>query len=237
MLKLFAGRFFLLLAVCGLGACATTGAVPEDPWEGFNRKVFAVNDTLDEYALKPTAQAYRAAVPLPARTNASNFFGNIEDVWIGFNNLLQGKPKEGLTDWGRFALNSTIGILGFFDVASELGLEKHDEDFGQTLGSWGVESGPYLMLPLLGPSSVRDTGGMAVDRLAFSPSTHFESVPARNGLFALKIIDTRTQLLGADAALEDAALDKYNYLRGFYLKRRQSKVFDGNPPREKEDYR
>lgn len=225
------------LALGVLAGCASTGQNPVDPWEGMNRKVYAFNDKLDTYALKPVAQGYQAGVPLPARTNASNFFGNIEDIWIGFNNLLQGKPKEGLSDFGRFALNSTVGILGFFDVATEVGLEKHEEDFGQTLGRWGVGSGPFLMLPLLGPSTVRDTGGQIVDRVGFNTNAQLEQVPQRNGMTALKIVNGRSQLLGAESVLDEAALDKYNYLRDFYLKRRQSQVFDGRPPREDDDYR
>lgn len=230
-------KSLMCLLVLLLSGCASTGAHPDDPWEGINRKTFAFNDTLDAYALKPVAEGYRASVPLPARTNASNFFGNLEDVWTGFNNLLQGKPKDGASDFGRFAINSTVGILGFFDVASELGLEKHDEDFGQTLGRWGVGAGPYVVLPVLGPSTLRDTSGMVVDRLAFNPDSSVESVPARNAATGLKVIGARTLLLGAESTLSEAALDKYNYLRGFYLKRRQSQVFDGRPPREDDDYR
>ncbi|MBS1210524.1 MAG: mlaA [Proteobacteria bacterium] len=228
-----AGLFFASLLV--LGGCASTASNPVDPWESVNRKIFVFNDKVDTYALKPVAQGYSAAVPLPARTNVANFFGNVEDLWIGFNNLLQGKPRDGLSDFGRFALNSSIGILGFFDIASEVGLEKHDEDFGQTLGRWGVGDGPYVVLPLLGPSTVRDTGGMIVDRLVYNPSSMLESVPARNGLFATKVVSLRAQLLGAETTLDEAALDKYVFMRTFQLQRRRSLIYDGRPPREKDE--
>ena len=224
---------FVLSAVL-LGGCATTAQNPADPWESFNRKVFAFNDAVDSYALKPIAQGYEAVTPLPARTNLSNFFSNLEDVWIGSNNLLQGKGKDGFNDFARFLINSTIGILGFFDVASELGLEKHDEDFGQTLGRWGVGSGPYLVLPFFGPRTLRDTGGFAVD-FAVSPTSLVEQVPVRNSLFGLKTVNSRAELLGADKALEEAALDKYSYVRSFYLQRRKSLIYDGRPPREDDD--
>ncbi|WP_256376396.1 VacJ family lipoprotein [Uliginosibacterium sp. TH139] len=226
-----------LLVLLALSGCASTSGHPDDPWEGMNRKVQTFNDNLDDYAAKPVAEVYRASVPLPTRSNVSNFFGNLEDVWIGVNNLLQGKPRDGLNDLSRFAVNSTIGIIGFFDVATELGLEKHDEDFGQTLGRWGVPSGPYLVLPLVGPSSVRDAGGFVVDKLANYPDYFIESVPMRNAGYVTKFVDTRTRLLGAESVLEDAALDKYNYLRGFYLQRRKSQIYDGRPPREDDDYR
>jgi len=232
------GVFWMLFAVFFMAGCASTASKnPVDPLEGFNRGVFAANEKMDAYALKPAAQAYQASVPLPARTNVSNFFGNLEDVWTGVNNLLQGKPKDGLNDFGRFAVNSTLGILGFFDVASEIGLDKNDEDFGQTLGVWGVGTGPFVMLPLFGPSTLRDTGGFVIDRLAFNPNSMIASIPQRNATSGLKVINTRAQFLGAGNALDEAALDKYNYLRDFYLKRRLNQVFDGNPPREDDFYR
>lgn len=231
-------RGFALLFVFSLllGGCASTGGNPADPWEGVNRKVFVFNDKLDTYALKPVAQGYKAATPLPARTNISNFFGNVEDLWIGVNNLLQGKPKDGASDFGRFAVNSTIGILGFFDIASEIGLDKHDEDFGQTLGVWGAGNGPYMVLPLFGPSTLRDTGGLIVDRLAYNPNAMIERVAVRNSLSGTKLVNMRAQYLGAENALDEASLDKYVFMRNFHLQRRRSQIFDGNPPREKEDF-
>lgn len=219
-----------------LGGCATTANNPADPWEPFNRKMYAVNDGLDRYALKPVAQGYKNAVPLPARTQVSNFFGNIDDVWSSLNNFLQGKPREGASDFGRVLVNTTIGIAGLFDIASELGLDKHSEDFGQTLGRWGVGSGPYVMLPLLGPSTVRDTVGSVPRMLVTDPVHEIPRIPVRNSVTGLKIVNARSQLLGADQALDAAALDRYSYLRDFYLKSRQSQVYDGNPPRDPDDY-
>ncbi|MEN3109914.1 VacJ family lipoprotein [Uliginosibacterium paludis] len=223
------------LLLLTLSGCATTATNPADPWESVNRKVYAVNDSLDRYALRPVAQGYKTVVPLPLRTNVSNFFGNIEDVWTGLNNLLQGKPREGASDFGRVAINSTIGILGLFDVATDIGLEKHEEDLGQTLGVWGMGPGPYVMLPLLGPSTVRDAGG-SVPRYLLDPSSEISRIPLRNSVTALKLVNARAQLIGADSALDEAALDRYGYLRDFYLKSRQSQIFDGHPPREKDDY-
>lgn len=225
-----------LLISLVLSACASTGTNPVDPWEGVNRKVFAANDALDTYALKPVAKGYQAAVPLPARTQVSNFFGNIEDIWIGTNNLLQGKGRAGLSDFGRFAVNSTFGILGFFDVATEVGLEKHEEDFGQTLAVWGVGDGPFVMLPLFGPSTLRDTAARLPDTFA-DAVRYVPSIPLRNSLTGTRAVNTRSQLLGADDALDQAALDKYGYLRDFYLKRRRNQIFDGHPPREDDFYR
>jgi phospholipid-binding lipoprotein MlaA len=224
------GALCLLL----LAGCASMSNNPADPWEGFNRKVYAFNDTLDTYALKPVAEGYQNVTPLPARTNIANFFGNIEDVWIGVNNLLQGKGRDGFEDFGRFVINSTVGILGFFDIASEIGLEKHEEDFGQTLGKWGVDSGPYLVLPFFGPRTVRDSGGLVIDTLA-SPTSHVDSVAVRNSLAGVHAVSDRAQLLGAEKTLDEAALDKYSYVRDFYLQRRKNLIFDGRPPRDEED--
>lgn len=233
MSNLYTGFFILLLGL--LSGCASTGGNPADPWESMNRKVYAVNDTVDRYALRPVAQGYKTVMPLPVRTGVSNFFGNIEDVWTGFNNLLQGKPAEGASDFSRFAVNSTIGILGVFDVASEFGLEKHDEDLGQTFGRWGIGPGPFLMLPLLGPSTVRDAFG-AVPRYLVEPGRQISEIPVRNSVSALRVVNTRSQLIGADKALDEAALDRYGYLRDFYLKSRLSQIYDGHPPREDDDY-
>lgn len=221
----------MLIGAMLLSGCATTASNNADPWEGFNRKVFAFNDALDSYALKPLAQGYQKVTPLPARTNVANFFGNVEDVWIGANNLLQGKGTDALNDFGRFLINSTVGILGFFDVASELGLEKHEEDFGQTLGKWGVGSGPYLVLPFFGPRTVRDAGGLAVD-LFTSPISQIEEIPVRNSVRGVQVVSDRSLLLGAEETLEEAAIDKYTYVRSFYLQRRKSLILDGKVPRE-----
>lgn len=223
------------LAAAVFGGCASTGTNPADPWESANRKIFAVNDALDTYALRPVAKGYQNAVPLPARTQVSNFFGNLEDLWIGTNNLLQGKGRAGLSDFGRFALNSTVGMLGFFDVASEIGLEKHEEDFGQTLAVWGVSDGPYVMLPLFGPSTLRDAAGRVPDTFA-DAVRYVPQIPVRNSLTGTRAINARSQLLGADDALGQASLDKYSFLRDFFLKRRRSQIYDGHPPRDDDFY-
>jgi phospholipid-binding lipoprotein MlaA len=224
-----------IVAAAGmLGGCATSGN-PKDPLEGVNRAVFAFNEGLDKAVIKPVAQGYEAAVPLPARTWVSNFFANVSDLFVAVNNLLQGKPGEAGSDIGRLAVNSTIGILGFFDVASELGLEKHEEDFGQTLGRWGVGDGPYVVLPFFGPRTLRDTAGLVVDGYADPVYYAIEDVPTRNILYATRIISTRAQLLPADKVIEEAALDKYTYIRDAYLQRRRNLIHDGNPPRVKDD--
>jgi len=222
-----------------LGGCATGGPVnPRDPLEAPNRAVFEFNDGVDRVLIKPVAQAYRAVLPQPVRSGVRNFFGNLQDPWIGVNNLLQGKVEAGLTDWFRFATNSTIGLGGVIDVASGMRMAKHNEDFGQTLGVWGVPSGDYLVLPLFGPSTVRDGLGLIVDaygyggfwlpRLIDPP----HRVAWRNSLSALDIVNLRASLLDTEGIFEAAALDRYSFLRDAYLQRRRNLVYDGNPPRE-----
>jgi phospholipid-binding lipoprotein MlaA len=221
-------------AVVGLlGGCATSAST-KDPAEGFNRAVFAFNEGLDNVLIKPVAKGYDAAMPLPARTGVGNFFGNVADVFIGVNNLLQGKPGEAVSDGGRFLVNSTVGILGFFDIASEMGMEKHNEDFGQTFGRWGAGPGAYVMLPFFGPRDVRDSGGLVLD-LAADPVGYVSDIPVRNSLVGVRVIHERAALLPADKVIEEAALDKYSYIRDAYLQRRQSLVYDGNPPRNADD--
>jgi phospholipid-binding lipoprotein MlaA len=180
------------------------------------------------------ATAYRDAVPEPLRTYARNFFGNIADLWIGANNILQGKPADGLQDWARFVFNSFFGVFGINDVASDMGFEKHNEDFGQTLGRWGVGDGPYLVLPVLGPSTVRDGAGTAVD-IYVDPVGDIKPVPLRNSTVALRMVGTRADLLDAGRLLEEAALDRYVFLRDAYLQRRRNLIYDGSPPRERRE--
>lgn len=223
----------MCLIVLGLAACAT-GSNPKDPWEPVNRKIFVFNDKLDTWVLKPIAKGYDEAAPLPVRTGVSNFFSNVEDVWIGINNLLQGKPGDAGIDVSRFLINTTLGIFGIFDIATEFGLDKHEEDFGQTLGVWGVGDGPYLMLPFFGPRTLRDAGGFAVDSYV-NPLGRIPEIPVRNSLRGLKIISDRADLLSAGNALEEAALDRYDYLRNFYLNRRKSLILDGKRPRREDD--
>lgn len=213
-------------------ACLSASAEgnPNDPYEGFNRTMFTVNEAIDKYAAKPVAQVYDSAVPLPVKASVGNFFGNMGDLWTGVNSALQGKFGDAGIDMGRLLINSTIGILGLFDVASELGLERHDEDFGQTLAVWGVGSGGYVFLPVWGPRSVRDTGGLVVDMMA-NPAQQIRPISARNSLAALRFVDVRASLLPADKVVEEAALDKYAYVRDAYLQRRRNQIFDGRPPR------
>ena len=229
-------RFIRLPAILFLAAlatgCATTRDNP-DPWEGLNRKTHAFNDTLDRAVLKPVAQGYVKVVPGFAREGVSNFFANLEDIGTGLNQFLQGKVGQGVNDAGRFLVNTTLGVLGLWDVATPMGLEKHYEDFGQTLGWWGVLPGPYLVLPLLGPSTLRDGPARFVD-----PSWYYSDYvdPERLwwGLRGLDIVRTRADLLKAEGVLQEAALDRYTFVRDAWWQRRRNQVYDGRPPREKE---
>ncbi|MBP9712868.1 MAG: VacJ family lipoprotein [Sterolibacterium sp.] len=216
-----------LLASTG---CATSGN-PRDPIEGFNRAMFDLNDGLDKALVKPVAQGYESALPAPVRKGVSNFFGNLGEVFIAANNVLQGKLPEAASDVGRFAINTTIGVLGIVDVASSLGLEKHEEDFGQTFGRWGFGNGPYLVLPFFGPSTLRDATGLAVD-LHVDPLGNYSDVPARNIMIATRTLNDRAGLLPVDKIVDEAALDRYAYIRDAYLQRRRSQVYDGDAPRE-----
>ena len=216
-------------------AASTVGCVtvqgppdPQDPWESLNRGVFSFNQTVDRAVLKPLAETYQLLTPAVVDRSVTSFFSNINDVVVVANDLLQLKIEQAISDLGRIVANSTFGLLGLFDVATTLGMEKHDEDFGQTLGYWGIDTGPYLVLPLLGPSNVRDTFGWAGD-IAVSPLTDVES-PVRGWLVALRVVDTRADLLSASRIAETAALDEYVFLRDVYLQRRRYLVYDGNPP-------
>lgn len=213
-----------------LGGCASSSR--KDPIEGFNRAMFGINEALDTVAIRPVAKGYDAVLPSPVKTGVANFFGNIDDVFIGVNNLLQGKGITGVSDLGRFVVNSTVGIFGLIDVATTIGMEKHDEDFGQTFGRWGIGSGAYVVVPFFGPRTVRDTVGLVLDVKA-DPVAHISKVRARNTLLVTRIISDRTQLLPADKVIEEAALDKYAYIRDGYLQRRRNLIYDGDPPREK----
>lgn len=214
--------------------CATTNTAKADPLEGLNRATFAFNDTVDAAILKPVAKGYRAITPSPIRAGVNNVFTNVGDVATAVNNLLQGNGGKAASDVGRFLVNSTLGILGLFDVATPMGLEKNDEDFGQTLGKWGVPSGPYLVLPLMGPSTLRDGIARPFDgKLGYS--TYVKHVPTRNSVFATELIDLRANLLNASNTLEEASLDKYLFLRDAYLQRRLRQVHDGKVPQEARD--
>ena len=217
-----------------LAGCATSGN-PKDPIEGYNRAMFSFNETVDKAVIKPVAQGYNYVTPQPVQTGVSNFFGNLADIWTSVNNLLQGKPGDALSDAGRVLINSTVGILGLFDVATPMGLEKNEEDFGQTLGRWGVGDGAYVVLPILGPRTVRDTVGLAADIYTDPVRDADAHRGYRNTAIALRAIDTRADLLKAEDALEAAALDKYAYVRDAYLQHRRSAIYDGNPPRQADD--
>jgi phospholipid-binding lipoprotein MlaA len=214
-----------------MGACATP-ANPRDPYEKFNRAMFTFNDTIDQAALKPAATAYKRVLPTFVQTGVGNFFGNLSDAWSAVNNLLQGKGQAGMSDVTRFALNSTLGIAGLLDIASEAGLHKHNEDFGQTLGTWGVPSGPYLMLPLLGPSTVRDTAALPLDFKA-DPWAYKKPVRWRNVGTAVRAVDQRATVLDASNLMEEAALDRYEFIRDSFLQRRASLIDDGDGPSKK----
>src|SRR5258708_5441113 len=192
-----------------LNGCATVSSPSaEDPWEGFNRRTFQFNDTVDRAVLKPTARFYQWAVPQFARTGIANFFENIADVGTGLNNLLQGKGRQGASDLGRFGINTTVVVLGLLDVASKAGLENHKEDFGQTLGWWGTPPGPYLVLPLLGPSTLRDAPAKVVDPGYFAGAAM--SGGASIAYSATSAVNARANLLPADKIVEEAAIDRYS---------------------------
>ena len=212
------------LASLALGGCATNN--PRDPLEPFNRGVFAFNDTVDKYALKPVATVYKNVLPSFVQTGVHNFFGNLTDAWSGVNNMLQGKGQAGMQDFTRFAMNSTFGLVGVLDIATPAGLPKHNEDLGQTLGHWGVPSGPYLVLPLLGPSTVRDTAALPGDWYG-DLWAHKRPQNVRNIGTAVKAVDVRATYLDASDLVEGAALDRYEFLRDGYLQRRESQVTDG----------
>lgn len=220
----------LLACSCLLAGCAT-GPNPRDPYESLNRKVYSFNEGVDKAVLKPVAKGYVAVVPRLARRGVTNFFNNLGMVVTTFNEALQAKGTKVPVDFARFTTNVVFGLGGLIDVASELRIENRNEDFGQTLGYWGLRSGPYLVLPFFGPSTVRDGSGLAVDFLV-SPFIYVEQdeIAVSWSLFALDVIDTRANLLGAESFFEEAALDRYSFLRDSYLQRRDYLIHDGNPP-------
>ncbi|SOZ39331.1 MlaA family lipoprotein [Cupriavidus neocaledonicus] len=208
------------LAAAVLAGCATgPQASPDDPLEPMNRAIFTVNDKLDQYVATPVAKGYRAATPEPVRTAVSNFYSNLADIGNFANNLLQGKGVAAAESFMRVAMNSVLGLGGLIDIATPAGLAKHAQDFGLTLGTWGVPSGPYLVLPVFGPSSLRDGAGLYVN-FWFDPTTYAEPA-VRNSLFGMNVIDVRTNLLGATDLLKLAALDRYAFVRDAYLQRRR----------------
>ncbi len=226
----------LTLLVVALTGCASTGDYqdPRDPAEGFNRAMYSFNEGLDDVLLKPISKGYKAITPAPVDTGISNFFGNLADVGSAINNLLQFKLERAASDVGRVLVNSTIGLLGFIDVASNMNMQKYGEDFGQTMGAWGMDSGPYIVLPFFGPSSGRDTVGLVVDWYT-DPVRYVKPNHWRNSLIGLRVIDTRADLLSASRVLEEAALDPYEFQRDAYLQKRRNDVFDGAPPPEADE--
>ncbi|TNE81774.1 MAG: VacJ family lipoprotein [Gammaproteobacteria bacterium] len=211
----------LLLAgvvLSGQVMAGSTATDPEDPWEGFNRKVFVFNEKVDKYAFKPAAKGYKAVTPDPVERGISRMFANVGEVVNILNDLLQGKFKQAGNDTGRLVINTTIGLVGFFDVADDLGLPKNDgEDFGQTLGFWGVNSGPYVVIPFFGPSTLRDAPSRVVDRLV-NPINEVDHVPTRNTIYAFELLSTRADLLEAEKFVRG---DRYTFIRDAYLQRRK----------------
>jgi len=222
MWVLRAGLLFLAFAVAG---CASgPQAVAYDPFEPFNRRVDHFNDTLDRAALKPVASTYQAWVPAPVRTGVSNVFNNLRDAWSALNAALQARPREAAENLMRFGVNTTLGLGGVLDIASEAGIPRTTLDFGHTLGRWGVPAGPYVVLPFLGPSSVRDSAGLLVDSQGDAVTQVPDHVPSRNSLSVLRVVDMRVGLLRAGDLIDGVALDRYSFMRDAYLQRRQSQI-------------
>ena len=212
-------------------ACCSISVLPvlahaseDDPWIGYNRVMFDINDTIDAYTLKPIAIGYKAVTPSFIRTGVHNFFNNVSDTRNFANNLLQGKVRDAGVDTTRFILNTTLGVVGVFDVATAMGLQANDEDFGQTLGVWGVPNGPYVVLPLLGPSTVRDSVGKLPDGL-LATGLFIDHVPTRNVTFAVNLVDVRAELLSAERLISG---DRYTFVRNAYLQTREFKMKDGD---------
>ena len=233
------GAAFLAVALLAFGSgCATAPhASPgdrRDPWQNWNRKVFAFNEGLDERVLRPAATAYRKVLPQFVRDGVTNVFGNVADGWSAVNNVLQGKFEPALRDTVRFTFNSVFGVFGVLDIAGEMGLEHQYEDFGQTLGRWGVAPGAYIVWPLLGPSAVRESLALPLDRAA-TPALLFNDGRSQVGIITLQVVNTRAELLNASRVLDEIALDKYSFMRDAYMARRRSLVYDGDPPEEERE--
>ena len=220
--------------MAGTGCATRPDGNPRDPFESFNRGVFEFNDGVDRAVFKPAATVYRELTPTLFRAGVANFLGNLDDVWSFVNSALQFKPKAAVNNFMRVNVNTVFGLGGIFDVASEAGLERQREDFGQTLGHWGVPSGPYLVLPFLGPYTVRDAFAIPVDR-AGDIVGNLDHAPTRNSIKLIDLLDTRAGLLRAGEALDEVALDKYTFTRDAFLQRRRYTVYDGNPPDEAPD--
>lgn len=225
----WAGAAAVLAVMTG---CATGANVnPADPFEPFNRGVSRFNDRVDDAVLIPAATAYRNVLPSPVRTGVNNFFGNLGDVWSFANSVMQLRLQNSAETFMRVNVNTFFGLGGLLDIATEAGIDRHKEDFGQTLGRWGVPSGPYLVLPLLGPSTVRDAAVLPIDSQGDLLGS-VQAIPVRNSMYVLRVVDLRSNFLRATQLLGDAALDKYSFTRDVHLQRRANEVHDGNPPDE-----
>jgi len=242
-MKIIYLKYLLFIFSIITSGCASVSgpADPRDPLESYNRAAYEFNDGFDRYLLKPVAEGYEAITPDPVITGINNFFSNLDDIIVIFNDLLQLKPMQFASDTGRFIINSTLGLAGFIDWASDMNMPKHQEDFGQTLGYWGVPEGPYFVIPFWGPSTIRDTAGLMVDSAQFDPvwqevengfPTNHRDRELSWGVTAVKAIDTRASLLKAENILNEAALDRYTFIREAFLQRRLNLVHDGNPPEE-----
>jgi len=226
-------RAVLAVAVALVAGCAAAPS-REDPFEPMNRALYQFHDTVDTAVVKPVARAYIDVVPELVRTGVSNVFNNIEDLISAVNDLLQGKFDKLDNDLGRVLLNTAFGVGGIFDLASMVGIERGNEDFGQTLGAWGLPQGPYLFVPFFGPTTVRDGSGTIV-RIMVGPVGYIGEVPLRNSLYGLGAVDLRAQALSAGAIVDTAALDRYLFIRNAYLQRRRYLLYDGKPPPEPEE--
>ena len=226
-----AGWIALLLAALLQGCASVPNPDPRDPMESWNRGVYGFNDALDRAVVKPVATVYRGALPQWMRSGVGNFFNNLEDVWSIVNNALQLRGRDTGDSIGRVMVNSTVGVVGLIDVASELNIERHTADFGLTLGRWGVGAGPYVVLPLLGPSTMRSVVALPVDWKGNLVNQVTDDA-TRYGLVGLNLVDTRAKYLQAGSVVEEAALDQYSFIRDSYLQRQRNRVYDGNPPDE-----
>jgi len=226
-------RVGLVAVVVMFSGCATRpagiSANPADPFEPFNRSVSNFNETVDNAVVKPVATAYVKVVPSLVRAGVGNFFGNLGEVWNFANSVMQLKAQRSAETLMRFNVNTFFGLGGLLDIATEIGIDRHSEDFGQTLGRWGTPPGPYVVLPILGPSTLRDTAAFPVDRLG-DAFRYVPNIEVRNSLTVLRLVDLRSSYLRAGQLLDDAALDKYSFTRDAWLQKRRSDVYDGNPP-------
>ena len=231
------GRAILVGLLFLLSACATTGAVdPRDPYENFNRSVFSFNEFMDEKLFEPVTKGYQRFVPELIREAISNFFSNLNDVTVIINDILQFKFAQAISDITRFILNTTIGLLGLVDVATGAGLEKHNEDFGQTLGVWGFGSGPYLVTPFFGPSSFRDVSALVIDGILINPTSQLNNTTPRMGLMSLNYIDFKVEYLQAMEMVGEASFDEYEFLKNAYFQKRYSQIHDDQLPPFPEEF-